>query len=128
MLHYVFGDLLDVELHYRDEAKAAGFLRYARANVRWFLSVDASDLPGSVRGTKPTYRSITYDGRELEFSQGFTDLHTVTYQEILAGRGYGVDDAHACVAATEQLRALAPSAEREDRVHPILRDGGLVSK
>jgi UDP-N-acetyl-2-amino-2-deoxyglucuronate dehydrogenase len=128
MLHYVFGDLLDVELHYRDDAKAAGFLRYKRANVRWFLSVDASDLPESVRGTKPTFRSITYDGRDLEFSQGFTDLHTVTYQEIQAGRGFGIDDAHACVAATEQLRTMTPAPARDEHTHPILRDGKLVMK
>jgi len=121
MLHYVFGELLDVELHHRDDAKTAGFLRYARADVRWFLSVDAGDLPEHVRGAKTTYRSITMDGREVEFSEGFTDLHTVTYQAILDGHGYGIDDAHACVASAEQLRTLQPSMTHDERLHPFAR-------
>lgn len=120
MLHHVFGDLHEVELHHRDDAKTAGFLRYARANVRWFLSVDAGDLPSTVRGKKSTYRSITTDGRELEFSEGFTDLHTVTYQAILDGRGYGIDDASASVATAEALRTLDPTPPRDDRAHPFL--------
>ena len=122
MLHHVFGDLLEVELHQRDEAKSAGYLRYARANVRWFLSVDANDLPDAVRATKSTYRSITYDGRELEFSEGFTDLHTATYQAILDGHGYGIEDARACVDAAERLRTLPVTPARGDRAHPFLRE------
>jgi UDP-N-acetyl-2-amino-2-deoxyglucuronate dehydrogenase len=122
MLHHVFGDLLEVELHHRDEAKSAGYLRYARANVRWFLSVDANDLPEHVRDAKTTYRSITYDGRELEFSEGFTDLHTATYQAILNGRGYGIEDARACVDTAERLRTLQATPARDERVHPFFRE------
>lgn len=122
MLHFVFGDLREVELHLASDAKAAGFLRYDRATVRWFLSVDADDLPNHVRGTKTTYRSITYDDRELEFSEGFTDLHTVTYLEILAGRGYGIEDARACVDVAERLRTLPVTPASDDRAHPFLRE------
>ena len=127
MLHYVFGDLLEVELHHREEAKTAGFLRYSRANVRWFLSVDANDLPEPVRGKKTTFRSITFGGRELEFSEGFTDLHTVTYRAILDGHGFGIDDVQACVAATEKLRTLAPTLAPDDRAHPVRREHAMVT-
>ncbi|MBA2666974.1 MAG: Gfo/Idh/MocA family oxidoreductase, partial [Trueperaceae bacterium] len=103
MLHFVFGPLLESELHLGEHDKAAGYLRYERARVRWFLSIDARDLPAHAAGSKTTYRSITFDGRDLEFSDGFTDLHTVSYQEILAGRGHGIDEVRACVDTVSSL-------------------------
>jgi UDP-N-acetyl-2-amino-2-deoxyglucuronate dehydrogenase len=121
MLHYVFGDLVDSQLHLATPDQTAGHLRYARANVRWFLSIDARDLPATVRGRKSTYRSITVDGREFEFSEGFTDLHTATYREILHGRGHGIEDARACVAIVEHLRHAAPVEPDDVRAHPFLR-------
>jgi UDP-N-acetyl-2-amino-2-deoxyglucuronate dehydrogenase len=90
MLSYVFGPVSRNEAHLRGPERAAGFLECARADVSWFLSVDSNDLPESVQGKKTTFRSITVDGEEVEFSEGFTDLHTRSYEEILAGRGFGL--------------------------------------
>lgn len=105
MLHFIFGNLERNVVHFADDHKAAGYLEYEKAKVRWFLSIDANDLPASVKGKKPTYRSITVSGEEMEFSEGFTDLHTTSYQEILAGRGYGIEDARHCVKTVEDIRA-----------------------
>ncbi len=86
MLAYVFGPLKGQTAHLREAERAGGFLHYEKADVRWFLSVDRNDLPeqASVAG-KTTYRSITMDGGEVEFSEGFTDLHTLSYQESWPG-------------------------------------------
>ena len=107
MLHFIFGKLQANVVHHNGEAKAAGFLEYERARVRWFLSIDANDLPAEVKGKKPTFRSIDISGEQLEFSEGFTDLHTVSYREILAGRGYGLADARHCVETVDVIRSAA---------------------
>jgi UDP-N-acetyl-2-amino-2-deoxyglucuronate dehydrogenase len=122
MLHHVFGHLVDSELHLSTPDQTAGYLRYERANVRWYLSIDAHDLPSHVQGKKPTYRSITVDGAEFEFSEGFTDLHTATYREILHGRGHGIDDARACVTIVEHLRNAPITTPDDERAHPFLRE------
>lgn len=119
MLHYIFGELHESELHLATPNHTAGYLRYERANVRWFLSIDADDLPAQAHGRR-TYRSITVDGDAFEFSEGFTDLHTATYREILHGRGYGIDDARACVTITEALRAATPRLSRDECTHPFV--------
>jgi len=121
MLHFIFGNLQRNVLHYADNYKAAGYLEYEKARVRWFLSIDANDLPDVVKGKKPTYRSITVDGDEMEFSEGFTDLHTVSYKEILAGRGYGIEDARHCVETVEVIRSSLPTAPVQGEAHPFLR-------
>jgi UDP-N-acetyl-2-amino-2-deoxyglucuronate dehydrogenase len=87
LLSFVFGDVRSSEVHLREASRAAGFLECERADVRWFLSIDSSDLPASV-GQRRTYRSIKMDGEEIEFSEGFTELHNRSYEEILAGRGF----------------------------------------
>ena len=91
MLHFIFGALQDNVVHLASDTKAAGYLEYEHARVRWFLSVDVDDVPEAAREAgQRTYRSITVDGEEIEFSGGFTDLHTRSYEEILAGRGFGL--------------------------------------
>jgi UDP-N-acetyl-2-amino-2-deoxyglucuronate dehydrogenase len=120
MLHFIFGKLQRNVVHFVNEQKAAGYLEYESARVRWFLSIDADDLPESVKGKKPTYRSITCDGAEIEFSEGFTDLHTVSYQAILEGHGYGIEDARHCVETVEVIRTLAPSRAQDSEGHPFL--------
>lgn len=120
MLHFIFGKLQRNVVHFANEQKAAGYLEYEKARVRWFLSIDANDLPDSVKGKKPTYRSITCDGVEIEFSEGFTDLHTVSYQAILDGKGYGIEDARHCVETVETIRTLAPSRAQDGEDHPFL--------
>lgn len=120
MLHFIFGRLQRNVLHYSGESKAAGYLEYEHARVRWFLSIDANDLPESVKGKKPTYRSIAVDHQEIEFSDGFTDLHTVSYQEILAGRGYGLEDARHCVETVNTIRSAKLVAPQNEEGHPFL--------
>jgi len=122
MLHFIFGKLERNVVHFANDHKAAGYLEYEKAKVRWFLSIDANDLPASVKGKKPTYRSITVNGEEMEFSEGFTDLHTTSYQEILAGRGYGIEDARHCVETVETIRASKVIAPVNGEGHPALAD------
>lgn len=120
MLHFIFGKLQRNVVHFTSEHKAAGYLEYEKARVRWFLSVDANDLPESVKGKKPTYRSITVDGEEMEFSEGFTDLHTTSYEEILAGRGYGIEDARHCVETVNTIRSSVVSQAKDNEAHPFV--------
>jgi UDP-N-acetyl-2-amino-2-deoxyglucuronate dehydrogenase len=120
MLHFIFGKLQRNVVHFTSEHKAAGYLEYEKARVRWFLSIDANDLPASVQGKKPTYRSITVNGEEMEFSEGFTDLHTTSYQEILAGRGYGIEDARHCVETVNTIRSATVMRAQDNEGHPFL--------
>lgn len=121
MLHFIFGKLQRNIVHFANEHKAAGYLEYEKARVRWFLSIDAQDLPDAVKGKKPTYRSITVDGEEMEFSEGFTDLHTTSYREILAGRGYGIEDARHCVETVNTIRSSSISTVQGNEGHPFLK-------
>ena len=120
MLHFIFGALQRNVVHYSQADKAGGYLEYERARVRWFLSIDASDLPPAVQGKKTTYRNIDVSGDPLEFSDGFTDLHTVSYQEILAGRGYGLDDARHCIETVHTIRGATPQTDSLGEVHPFV--------
>ena len=120
MLHFIFGGLQRNVLHYSDDARAGGYLEYERARVRWFLSIDANDLPAAVQGKKTTYRNINVSGDTLEFSEGFTDLHTVSYQEILAGRGYGLEDARHCIETVNAIRTAPFTTGNPDETHPLL--------
>lgn len=120
MLHFIFGQLQTNVVHHNAEQSAAGYLEYERARVRWFLSIDANDLPDGVKGKKPTFRNIDIGGEQLEFSEGFTDLHTVSYQEILADRGYGLADARHCVETVNVIRSARPVAAGAD-AHPFIR-------
>lgn len=120
MLHFIFGTLQRNVVHFTSEYKAAGYLEYEKARVRWFLSIDANDLPDIVKGKKPTYRSITVNGEEIEFSEGFTDLHTISYQEILAGRGYGIEDARYCVETVDTIRSTKVAVANNEEGHPFL--------
>lgn len=121
MLHFIFGKLQRNVLHFANDMKASGYLEYEKARVRWFLSIDAADLPESVSGKLSTFRTITCEGEELEFSGGFTDLHTVSYEEILAGRGYGIEDARHCVETVESIRVKKPQIAEPTEAHPHLK-------
>jgi len=99
----------------------SGFIELEHARVRWFLSVDKTDLPlSAIAGGKTTYRSITVDGKEIEFSEGFTDLHTRVYEETLAGRGFGIKDARPSIQLTYAIRT-AEISPKDDLVHPLLK-------
>lgn len=121
MLHFIFGALESMTLHFTSDKQAAGYLEYERARVRWFLSIDANDLPASVGERQSTYRSITVDGQEIEFSKGFTDLHTKSYQEILAGRGYGLEDARPCIETVEAIRKSPVMRATDGEGHRYLK-------
>ena len=120
MLHFIFGKLQSNVVHYSGEMKSGGYLEYERARVRWFLSIDANDLPDDVSGKKSTYRNIDISGEQLEFSDGFTDLHTISYQEILAGRGYGLEDARHSIETVNHIRTARQVPFTSD-VHPYVR-------
>ncbi len=120
MLHFIFGKLQRNVVHYSSAHKAAGYLEYENARVRWFLSIDQNDLPETVKCKKSTYRSITVDGQEIEFSEGFTDLHTISYQAILDGKGYGIEDARHCVETVEVIRSSTPVTSQNGEGHPFL--------
>ncbi len=121
MLHYIFGGIQDIIVHYSEQSKAAGYLEYEHARVRWFLSVDVNDLPGAVAVTgQRTYRSITVSGEEIEFSGGFTDLHTRSFEEILAGRGFGLEDNRVAIEIVSEIRNATPLGV-VGNFHPFLK-------
>jgi UDP-N-acetyl-2-amino-2-deoxyglucuronate dehydrogenase len=116
MLIWIFGKVQMNIVHLFEPNKAAGFLELENARVRWFLSVDENTLPEDVKESgQRTYRSITVDGEEVEFSKGFTDLHTLSYQEIVNGNGFGLDEARASV----ETAYTKPSLMRGER-HPFI--------
>jgi len=114
MLSWIFGDMQNSHVHLLNENKASGLLQLEKANVKWFLSIDRNDLPKkAVENNQTTYRSIKIDDREIEFSGGFTDLHTVSYQEIIDGRGYGITEARNSIEIAHKIRNQVPKMKGE---------------
>ncbi|MCB1023438.1 MAG: Gfo/Idh/MocA family oxidoreductase, partial [Acidobacteria bacterium] len=105
MLTWVFGDVLENNVEFHEAGRAAGKLKLTRANVNWHLSIDENDLPEEVseKGIR-TFRSILIDDQAFEFSKGFTDLHTVCYQEVLDGKGYGLQASKRAIELVRQIR------------------------
>lgn len=121
MLHFVFGDLQHNVVHHSSDTKAAGYLEYKHARARWFLSVDVDDVPQAQQAAgQRTYRSITVDGEEIEFSGGFNDLHIRSYEEILQGRGYGLEDNRCAITTVATIRNAAQAPLLGD-YHPFLK-------
>lgn len=120
MLVWIFGDVVEQEVHYSEPVKKmAGYIKLKHANVRWFLSVDFNDLPDHIKQKgQRTYRHISYDDKEIEFSGGFTDLHTEVYKNILSGGGFGLDDARASIELVHDIR-VAPEIGKNSRSHPL---------
>ncbi len=120
MLHFIFGSVQENKVHINTANKAAGYLEYENARVRWFLSIDASDLPDEMKEKQQrTYRSITIDKEEIEFSGGFTDLHTQSYREIIAGRGFGLEENRVAIETVSEIRNSPPL--RGDYEHPLIK-------
>lgn len=120
MLHFVFGRLQHHVVHLSERTKASGYLEYEQARVRWFLSLDVNDVPAVQREAgQRTYRSIAVDGEEVEFSGGFTDLHTRSYEEILAGRGFGLEENRVAIETVSAIRE-ATIAPLTGDFHPFL--------
>jgi UDP-N-acetyl-2-amino-2-deoxyglucuronate dehydrogenase len=121
MLSWIFGDVKENIVHVYKDDKASGMLRLERANVKWFLSVDFNDIPEDIKKQgKRTYRSVTIDGEEIEFSEGFTDLHTRSYEEILKGNGFGISEARKSIEIVHQIRNAAPIGLKGE-FHPLCK-------
>ena len=119
MLYFVFGALQENIVHLATPTKAAGYLEYERARVRWFLSIDVNDVPEGERAQgKRTFRAITVNGENIEFSDGFTDLHTRSYEEIVAGNGFGLDENRVAIETVTGIREASISALGER--HPFI--------
>jgi len=118
---WLFGPEEKSALHVYRSDKASGTIELERARIRWFLSVDAADLPEKCRADgSHAFRSITIDGEETEFSGGFNDLHTRVYEEVLAGRGYGIEDVRPSIELVHKIRHTEVSTPSSD-AHPLLR-------
>ena len=120
MLSWIFGDVQENVVHIHEEDRAAGYLEFENARVRWFLSINSKYLPEHIKEKgQTTFRSITIDGEELEFSGGFTDLHTMVYQDILDGKGYGLDAARTAINIVHDIRNTDPVGKK-GAYHPFL--------
>ena len=120
MLHYVFGEIQNNIVSFRSRTAASGYLEYERARVRWYLSIDVEDVPLHLLNSgQRTFRSITVDGEEVEFSGGFTDLHTKSYEEILAGRGFDLQDNRVAIETVAKIRSATVSSGI-DSIHPFV--------
>lgn len=121
MLGWVFGDIKKNEAHLKQSDASAGFLEFKHAKVRWFLSVNYDYIPGNIKESgQRTYRSITVDGNEMEFSEGFTDLHTESYKQILSGNGFGLEEARKSIKIVSDIRNQDVVNNSSD-VHPFVK-------
>jgi len=119
MLGWIFGDVQENVVHVREKNKSAGYLEFEKARVRWFLSIDENSLPKAIQEKgQRTYRSINIDGAELEFSAGFTELHTKSYEEILVGKGFGLEACRKSIEIVHEIRNSAISTSKNK--HPFL--------
>ncbi len=121
MLSWIFGEVKENVVHLKQADANAGLLRLKNANVRWFLSVNYDYIPEDIKAEgQTTYRSITVEGEEIEFSGGFRDLHTRSYEEILKGNGFGLDEAYGSINIVSQIRKMAPIGLKND-YHPFCK-------
>lgn len=124
MLSWIFGPLQESHVHLHDKQTAAGYMEMGKARIRWFLSIDASNLPDKAKAEgKRTFRSITVENEEIEFSGGFTDLHTLSYQHILEGKGFGLKDAFNSITMVHDIRnaPLTRSGELHEATRSLLK-------
>ncbi len=121
MLIWIFGPLQQQKVFINDPRRMAGFLELENGIVRWFLSIDKNDLPIQAQNqSKSTFRSVLIDNREVEFSGGFTDLHTLVYKDILNGRGYGLSAARPSIELVHQIRNAQIETANSDEKHPLI--------
>jgi UDP-N-acetyl-2-amino-2-deoxyglucuronate dehydrogenase len=121
MLTWFFGEVQRNEVHISTPTTCAGYLELEKARVPWFLSIDINHIPVEARAKgQRTYRSITIDGEEIEFSGGFTDLHTLVYQQTLEGKGFGLEEAKTAIKIVHDIRKAGPLGKRAES-HPLLQ-------
>ena len=118
MLTFVFGPVAKSTLHLTGGRRMAGCLECERATIRWFLSVDSADLPEKVANKQTTFRNLSINGEDFEFSDGFTDLHTRSYEEIVAGRCFGLEDVRPSIEIVSALRNAA--VQTDGTHHPYI--------
>mgnify|MGYP003754021189 CR=1 FL=1 len=120
MLGFIFGDIQQNESHLKQDDVNAGYLEFKHARVRWFLSVNYDYIPDSIKSSgQRTYRSITVDGNEIEFSGGFTDLHTVSYEHILNDGGFDLEEARKSIEIVSSIRNQ-DVVKSSSNVHPFV--------
>ena len=121
MLQWIFGPVKENIVHVMSFDRVAGYLGLEKARVRYFLSINEECLPpNAVEGEKRTYRSLSIDGEEFEFSQGFTELHTLSYSKILSGEGFRIGEARPCIEIVSQIRNATPIGLNGD-YHPLAK-------
>ncbi|MBQ2395694.1 MAG: Gfo/Idh/MocA family oxidoreductase [Bacteroidales bacterium] len=119
MLSWIFGSIKENIVHIYEHDRAAGLLLFERARVRYFMSINADTLPKqALEQGKRTYRKMEMDGKEIEFSDGFTELHTESYKKILAGEGFGLDQAYQSIKIVHDIRNTRPIGLKGD-YHPL---------
>jgi len=121
MLSWIFGSVKSNIVHVHTHDRAAGYLEFDKARVRWFLSINYDTLPDDIKSRgQRTYRSLTLDGEEIEFSKGFTELHTKSYNDILSGNGYRISDAKSAIEIVHEIRHQEPIGLKGD-YHPFAK-------
>ncbi|MDD2287752.1 MAG: Gfo/Idh/MocA family protein [Bacteroidales bacterium] len=121
MLSWIFGEIKENIVHVYQHDRAAGFLRFEKARVRYFMSINADTLPQqAILEGKRTYRKIEMEGKEIEFSEGFTELHTESYRQILAGNGFSLEDSRQSIQIVSDIRNSKPVGLKGD-YHPLAK-------
>ncbi|MFN7325313.1 MAG: Gfo/Idh/MocA family protein [Chitinophagales bacterium] len=122
LLTWLFGEVRENTVHLHTHDRAAGRLEFPKATVRWFLSIHPDTLPEHIRARgQRTYRQITIDDEPIEFSEGFTELHTKSYEAILNGQGFGIHEILPATALAEHIRKSTPIGAQENKVHPLVQ-------
>jgi len=124
MLIWIFGNVKNYEVHYSDKKRMGGYLELEKANVRWFLSTEKKDIPLEAKknGENSAYRSILIDGEEIEFSEGFTNLHTEMYKQTLDGKGFGIREVRPAIELVYKIRNAIPKINDRNKIHKLLID------
>ena len=121
MLLWIFGPLQQQVVHLANDKKMSGFFELEKARVKWFLSLDRNDLPFVVKESgKTTHRSLILNTEKFEFSDGFADLHTEVYRQVLSGQGFGIDDARPSIELAHEIRSAVPVGLKGE-YHPLAK-------
>lgn len=122
MLMWIFGPAQKTELYIREDNRMGGYLELPNADVEWFLSLEPEDIPNNADDSQRTFRTISVDGDEIEFSGGFTDLHTKVYEETLNGNGFGIEHARPSIELVHKLRTMDLTEKPSGLIHPSIEN------
>lgn len=120
LLYYIFGKCKENIIHLNEHNKASGYLELEKAKVKWFLSIDKSDLPRVLKNGQKSFRSISINGKEFDLSSGFEDLHDISYRDILNGKGFAIDQVSETIDIVSQIRLEKPVRNNKNK-HPFLK-------